>query len=201
MSITCSYLAAYYRGFFSPVDTEHWQIHIIYNDFVNLETALETIIDCVNANLRSDNILLRWQLKAKPLDRVEGGIDLVGVKDHSWSDFGTKFDVTAVQDKANIRLVMDQDGSSFQRVGSTAALLKFKAYDGCPKAFMLLMDYVFTNMKNVIIVHRTGFPDDDEAVWLGGVGDRFNCPIFPCHIRITGSNSRLIDLRREFDER
>jgi len=194
MSLTCSELAMYFEGFFSSVDTEEWQIHIIYNDFVNIEAVLETIIDRVNIALRSDNILPCWQLKAKLLERAEGGIDLVRVKEDSWAYRWPKIE----EDKANVRLVMNHDASSFQKVGSTAALLKFKAYEGCPKVFMLLLDYVFYKMENVIVVHKCGFPDDDEVVWMGGVGDRFNHPIFPHHI---GSGGPLIDLKREFDER
>jgi len=203
MSLTRPALVAYYQRFFSPVDAENWQIHIIYNDFVNVDDALACIIECANIALRSDNIIPRWQLKAKPLDRVEGGIDLVGVKEYSWVDFGAKFNAEIKPDKANIRLVIQNnvDSSTFQKVGSTAALLKFKAYEGCPKVFMLLMEYVFHKMENVIVVHRVGFPNDDEVVRCGGVGDIVDCPIYPQNIKIIGSNSRLTDLKREFDER
>jgi len=62
-------------------------------------------------------------------------------------------------------------------------------------------DLLFHKMENVIVVHRVGFPNDDEVVRCGGVGDIVDCPIYPQNIKIIGSNSRLTDLKREFDER
>ena len=113
---------------------------------------------------------LSGRFEARPLKRVEGGIEFICTDEHGWKEyFRTTPDEgdPRVLNWAQIR--PSGPGQLFShKVGNGGGVVRFRAYENCPWYFMILLWYLFNgDAYDSLICGTEGFPEDDDFLWSG----------------------------------
>lgn len=175
----------YFRQFTKRVEHEIWVLSVVFHDKTGLNNVgcgssgcepasasprFQEIIDAINLVLCSYPFITTWGMKAFPLNRSEGGINLIPFSRSITEVYFGRIDFTY----ANVRIV------EYLPIGENSVLLRFKAKSGCPKAFMFLLEYVLRFLvANAEVVATEGYPPHDEIVYCGDVCPLNGPPIFP----------------------
>jgi hypothetical protein len=169
-------------------DDEDWYIDVAYKE---LGAGVVVRGDEIGIDWRSDSDvpklyadIISWLNKVMPtcvgiacsleafyLRRVEGGIGLRARSDMTWREAAEKYNYTGWSPEDPLELphacVRLSNGTNESYSIGTGGIVRFRAWENCPRVVMMLLDMYFDKCDGARVVKKSGYPPEDEFVWIG----------------------------------